>query len=85
MVDGKDLRKEKLQAQGVIERKTYREQWKETQTRKSSDLGLEIPMEQNQGTPALADVNAAAEGRVGLKSWGTAGQKKVQHSRNYSF
>lgn len=49
MVDVKDLRKEKekLQAQGVIERKTYREQWKETQRRKNSDLGLEMPMEQN--------------------------------------
>lgn len=68
MVDVKDLRKEKeeVQAQGVIERETYTEQWKETQRRKSSGLGLEMPMEQNQWTPAPADVNAAAQGRVGL-------------------
>lgn len=50
MVDVKDPRKEKeeMQTQGAIERKTYTEQWKETQRRKSSDLGLEMPMEQNQ-------------------------------------
>ncbi|RMC12437.1 hypothetical protein DUI87_09952 [Hirundo rustica rustica] len=86
MVDVKDLRKEKkeVQAQGVIERKTYTEQWKKTQRRKSSDLGPEMPKEQNQWTPALADVNAAAQRRAGLKSWGTAGQRKdtVQHSKN---
>lgn len=56
-----------------MERKPPTEQWKETQRRKSSDFGLEMPMEQNQWTSALADVNAVAQGRVGLESWGTAG------------
>lgn len=89
MVDMKDHRKEKeeVQAQGVIERKTYTEQWKETQRRKSSNLGPERPMEQNQWTPAPADVNVAAQGRVGLESWGTGGQRKdtIHHSKNSFF
>lgn len=78
MADVKDLRKEKeeVQAQGVMEWKIYTEQWKETERRSSSDLGTEMPMEQNQWTPALADVNAAAQGMAGLGSWGTAGQRK---------
>lgn len=44
MADVKDLRKEKeeVQAQGVMEWKTYIEQWKETERRSSSDLGPEM-------------------------------------------
>lgn len=65
-----------MQAQGVMQQKTSIEQWKETQRKSSSDLGLETPMEQNQWKSAYAGVNGVAQGRVQLGSWGTAGKRK---------
>ncbi|KAJ7422976.1 hypothetical protein BTVI_11474 [Pitangus sulphuratus] len=58
--EGSQRVKEEVQAQGVMERKTYTE----SQSRSSSDLALEMVMEQNQWASVYPDVNGAAQGRV---------------------